>query len=63
MRTFRVWQQEIWDTYTLVEANTEQEAIRKVKDGGGDQVHSEYNRMADMEAEAAPFPESQEQTQ
>ena len=63
MRTFRVWQQEIWDTYTLVEADSEQEAIRKAKDGQGDEVHSEYNRMADMEAEAVLFPESQEQTQ
>ena len=51
MRTFRVRQQEIWDTYTMVEAETPEEAIAKVKDGSGDVVHSEYNRQTDFEPE------------
>lgn len=45
MQTFRIRQQEIWDTYTLVEAENVAEAIAKVKDGQGDLVHSEYNRQ------------------
>lgn len=57
MATFKVWQQEIWDTFTLVEADTPEEAIRLAKDGSGDQVHSDFNRMADMEPEAEPYPE------
>ncbi len=46
--TYRIRQQEIWDTYTLVEAGSEEEAITKAKDGYGDMVHSEYNRQNDM---------------
>jgi len=45
MKTFRIRQQEIWDTYTLVEADNLAEAIAKAKDGQGDVVHSEFNRM------------------
>jgi hypothetical protein len=48
MKTFRIRQQEIWDTYTLIEAESETEAIRLVRDGEGDIVHSEYNRHNDM---------------
>ncbi len=51
MKTFRVRQQEIWDTYTLVDAETPAEAIAKAKDGQGDMVHSEYNRQADFQPE------------
>jgi hypothetical protein len=54
MKTYRVWQQEIWDTYTLIEAEDSASAIRRVKDGEGDMVHSEYNRQADFEPEAEP---------
>lgn len=53
MKTWRVRQQEIWDTYTLIEAETEGEAIAMVKDGQGDMVHSEYNGMIEsFDAEA-----------
>ncbi len=48
MQTYRVRQQEIWDTYTLIEAETSDEAITKVKDGEGDEVHTEYNRQSDL---------------
>jgi hypothetical protein len=49
--TYRIRQQEIWDTYTLIEAGSEAEAIAKVLDGQGDQVSSEFNRMGDFKAE------------
>lgn len=45
MKTFRIRQQEVWDTYTLVEAENLAEAISKVMDGQGDTVHSDFNRM------------------
>lgn len=45
--TYRVRQQEIWDTYTLIEADSEQQAIALVKDGQGDMIHSEYNRQSE----------------
>lgn len=53
MRTFKVRQQEIWDTLTLIEANTEAEAIAMVRDGMGNQIHSEYNRQTEIEREIA----------
>jgi len=45
MKTYTIRQQEIWDTYTQIEAESEAEAIKKVVDGQGDQMHSEYNRI------------------
>lgn len=47
VKTFRIRQQEIWDTYTLIEAEDSASAIKKVSDGEGTQVHSEFNRMND----------------
>jgi len=45
MKTYTIRQQEIWDTYTQIEAESEAEAIKKVVDGQGDQMYSEYNRQ------------------
>jgi len=42
---YKVRQQEIWDVYTAIEAESAEEAIKKVVDGQGDQVFSEYNRQ------------------
>lgn len=48
MKTFRIRQQEIWDTYTVIEAEDLASAIKKVSDGEGTQVYSEFNRMNDL---------------
>lgn len=48
MKTYRIRQQEIWDTYTVVEAESEEDAIKKVSDGFGYIVDSEYNRINDL---------------
>lgn len=45
MKTYTIRQQEIWDTYTQIEAESEAEAIRKVEDGQGYEIDSEYNRQ------------------
>lgn len=48
MKTFKIRQQEIWDTYTLIEAESEDKAIQLAKNGEGDIFYSEYNRQNDM---------------
>lgn len=45
MKTYTIRQQAIWDTYTQIEAESEAEAIKKVVDGQGDEIYSEYNRQ------------------
>jgi len=45
MKTYTIRQQEIWDTYTQIEADSEAEAIKKVVEGQGDQIYSDFNRI------------------
>lgn len=55
MPKFRINTQEIHDVITEVEADTLEEAIEKVREGEGEQLTTEYNRLHQaFEPEEAP---------